>query len=132
MKRLLLGMLIMSFLFVGCATSGPNTTAGAFLGTVLGGATGALVGGGLGNPWAGAAIGAGLGGLTGGAIGNAQDTAEYNNYRYYQSQRAYAAPAPSVVQEPVSPPPGRWVTVPGQWVGGQWTPAHKVWVPVNP
>jgi hypothetical protein len=29
-------------------------------------------------------------------------------------------------------PPGQWVTVAGQWVNGQWVPAHNVWVPVNP
>ena len=29
-------------------------------------------------------------------------------------------------------PPGRWMTVPGQWIGGRWVPSHQVWVPVNP
>ncbi len=29
-------------------------------------------------------------------------------------------------------PPGRWVEVPGQWVGGKWVPSHRVWVPINP
>jgi hypothetical protein len=29
-------------------------------------------------------------------------------------------------------PPGQWITVAGQWVNGQWVPAHNVWVPVNP
>lgn len=27
---------------------------------------------------------------------------------------------------------GYWAEVPGQWVGGQWVPSHKVWVPANP
>jgi hypothetical protein len=130
MKRMLLLLLITSLAVMGCATAGPNTTNGAVLGTVLGGATGALVGSGLGNPWAGAAIGAGVGGLTGGAIGNAQDTAEYAAGRY-QSRTVYVAPPPAVAQAP-APPPGRWVTVPGQWVGGRWVPAHKAWIPMNP
>ncbi len=29
-------------------------------------------------------------------------------------------------------PPGEWITLPGQWVNGQWVPSHKTWVPVNP
>lgn len=29
-------------------------------------------------------------------------------------------------------PPGQWVIVQGQWVNGQWIPAHNVWLPVNP
>ncbi len=50
---------------------------------------------------------------------------------------AYAAPAcaPSPVygtSYSSEAPPGQWVTVKGQWVNGQWVPAHKIWVPVNP
>ena len=35
-------------------------------------------------------------------------------------------------QPPLEAPAGHWITVPGQWVGGQWVPAHKTWVPTNP
>jgi hypothetical protein len=46
--------------------------------------------------------------------------------------QAYAQPynyGPSYNQDT---PPGQWVTVQGQWVNGQWIPAHNIRVPVNP
>ena len=45
-------------------------------------------------------------------------------------QMVQAAPAPNTEQS--EGPPGQWVQTDGQWINGQWAPAHKVWVPVNP
>jgi hypothetical protein len=46
---------------------------------------------------------------------------------------AYAYPDPGLAgQYTGDNPPGEWVTVPGQWVNGQWVPSHKTWIPVNP
>ena len=129
-KFALLLVVVGAFMVAGCANMGPNTQQGATMGAVLGGVTGAVVGNQTGSTAAGAAIGAGLGAVTGGAIGSAHDKAEQNRPAYPPGNAAYAAPP--VEQEPATPPPGRWVTVPGQWVGGQWVPAHKVWMPVNP
>ena len=130
MNRLFVVALIASVMLMGCYTTGPYTREGVLLGSVIGGVTGAVVGNQVGSSIAGAAIGAGVGALAGGAIGNAHDKADAAYYRAGHGYTAYAAP--STVQEPVSPPPGKWVTVPGQWVGGRWVPSHKVWVPVNP
>jgi len=133
MKRPLMVIMIISLMLAGCSQMGPYARDGAFIGSALGGITGAVVGHQFGRGLEGAAIGAGLGAVTGGTIGDAHDQAAWRN-------QAYAAPGPNhatqqnymVGQEPVTPPPGRWVTVPGQWVGGRWVPAHKVWVPLNP
>jgi hypothetical protein len=46
---------------------------------------------------------------------------------------AYAYPDPGLTgQYAGGNPPGEWITVPGQWVNGQWIPSHQAWVPVNP
>lgn len=135
MKSTILAVMILSLALMGCASTPPGaaTPTGALIGGTIGGITGAIVGNQVGGALAGAAIGTGVGMITGGAIGYAQDQAAAAQYqpRPYE-QPAYAAPAPSVQQEAVQPPPGKWVSVPGQWVGGNWVPAHKVWVPVNP
>jgi hypothetical protein len=77
--------------------------------------------------------GAALGGLiVGGVIANAFIP------RYVVGPSpAYAYPAPDYVPAPgygydAPPPPGEWIMVPGQWVGGRWIPSHQAWVPVNP
>jgi hypothetical protein len=114
----------------GCAEMGPNTREGAVLGSAIGGVTGAVVGNQLGSALGGAAIGAGLGAITGGSIGSAKDAAYGNHPPAPYGDMAYAGPPPE--QDQPTPPPGRWVTVPGQWVGGRWVPAHRVWIPVNP
>jgi hypothetical protein len=129
-KFALLLVMVAALTAAGCANMGPNTQQGATMGAVLGGVTGAVVGHQTGRALEGAAIGAGVGAVTGGAIGSAHDKAEQNRPAYPSGSPAYAAPP--VEQEAATPPPGRWVTVPGQWVGGQWVPAHKVWMPVNP
>jgi hypothetical protein len=59
------------------------------------------------------------------------------------SQPHYVAPAPVYVYParapayaypsgPAEGPPGQWVVVPGQWVGGAWVPSHRVWTPTSP
>jgi hypothetical protein len=64
--------------------------------------------------------------------GNALDQ-HVNNVKTVpaQQQVTYASSEP-VNQAPLQAPPGQWVDVPGQWIGGKWVPSHKVWVPVNP
>jgi hypothetical protein len=129
----LIGLIIFSIaalVIAGCAEMGPNTREGAVLGSAIGGVTGAVVGHQVGHGLEGAAIGAGLGAITGGSIGSAKDAA-YEN-RAYSTSGGIASAAPPVEQDQATPPPGRWVTVPGQWLGGHWVPAHKVWMPVNP
>ena len=54
-------------------------------------------------------------------------------YVYPSPREAYAYPDPdSAPRTRNEAPPGEWVMVPGQWVGGTWVPSHKAWVPVNP
>jgi len=72
-------------------------------------------------------------------------------YVYPESQQPYASPDPAFIERYSSqaetgnyPGPayssredtgnslGSWVIVPGQWVGGNWVPAHNVWVSENP
>lgn len=49
------------------------------------------------------------------------------------AQPAYAYPDPGLTgQYTGENPPGKWVTVPGQWVDGKWVPSHRAWVAVNP
>jgi len=107
MKKMFLIMLVLSmgFLTFSCTSTGYNTQKGA-------------------------AIGTGLGALAGGIVGNAADQ-DVTNQKIEAAQRskaAYAAPQGSESKNP----PGEWIEVPGQWIGGKWVPAHKAWVPVNP
>jgi hypothetical protein len=125
MRKQLLILLALAIVFItyGCATEGYNTQKGAALGAV----GGALAGQAIGHNTAGTLIGAASGALVGAVTGNAVDQTRYRN----QS----AAPPPAYSPAPPPPsdiPPGEWVTVPGQWQGGKWVPAHRVWVPVNP
>jgi hypothetical protein len=72
-------------------------------------------------------------------------------YAYPAPVYAYPAPAPSYAYPPQQGPythpgtpgpyqssgyqsegpPGEWITVPGQYVGGTWVPEHEVQVPAN-
>ncbi|OPY68356.1 MAG: Glycine zipper 2TM domain protein [Syntrophorhabdaceae bacterium PtaU1.Bin034] len=129
MNKALLGLLVLAaFLTYSCATGeGYNTQKGAAIGAI----GGALAGQAIGRNTAGTLIGAAVGALTGAVAGNAVDQHQTN--RRLEQQQAtgaagYASPAPT----PADAPPGRWVEVPGQWVGGKWVPAHKAWVPINP
>jgi hypothetical protein len=59
------------------------------------------------------------------------DPAFIERYSSQTEMGNYPGPAYSF-RENVANPPGSWVIVPGQWVGGNWVPAHNVWVPENP
>ncbi|MCX5803052.1 MAG: YMGG-like glycine zipper-containing protein [Proteobacteria bacterium] len=128
MKKMFLIMLVLSmgFLTFSCTSTGYNTQKGAAIGTGLGALAGQIIGGNT----AGTLIGAAVGALAGGIVGNAVDQ-DVTNQKIEAAQRskaAYAAPQGSESKNP----PGEWIEVPGQWIGGKWVPAHKAWVPVNP
>jgi hypothetical protein len=108
------------------------------------------------NGWEAAAIVGGsilLGTFLGWAISNNYRSAPppQTVYVYPEPQQPYASPDPAFIEryssqaetgsypgpayssrENTGNPPGSWVIVPGQWVGGNWVPAHNVWVPENP
>lgn len=72
-----------------------------------------------------------LGGIALGAlIGNAMSQQAATREVVY-SQPAYAQPSGYSTGYSRNTS-GQWVTVAGQWVNGQWVPAHTVWVPSNP
>ena len=124
MKKMFLIVLALGigFFTFSCASTGYNTQKGAAIGAGLGAIAGQVIGGNT----AGTLIGAAVGGLAGGIAGNAVDQDVTNQkMESMQRQRAYASPG-------CETPPGEWVEVPGQWIGGKWVPAHKSWVPVNP
>lgn len=125
MKKTFAILLVLTALSVfACATDqGYNTQKGAAIGAVGGALAGQAIGGHTGSTLIGAAVGA----LAGAIAGNAVDQSEAN-------KRAQQPAAPVAVAAPASQdvPPGQWIEVPGQWVGGKWVPAHRAWVPVNP
>lgn len=140
---LLVGISLVGWLCSGCQ-SPPSKAA---MGTGIGTAGGALMGQAIGHSTAGTLIGAGAGALLGGTVGSQMDKAdteqkiqqqqqEINELRQQRPQPAYGGPPPQPPaagsQPPLESPAGEWVTVPGQWVGGQWVPSHKTWVPSNP
>ncbi len=112
---LVLGLLLWT---AGCA--GYRTETGA----AIGAGAGALAGQAIGHDTQSTLIGTALGGLTGAVIGNAMD--KYDQQRYGQYGN------PTLGYSTYNPGAGYWVTVPGQWVNGQWIPQHQVWVPANP
>ena len=129
MKKLLAVTLLLAvagFFFVSCASEGYNTQKGAAIGAGLGAIAGQVIG----HDTASTLIGAAVGTLVGAVGGNAVDQHVTNQQRAGQQQTS-AYPSSSQVT-PQDQPPGQWVEVPGQWIGGKWVPAHKVWVPVNP
>ena len=122
-------VIAVGFISFSCVSEGYNTQKGAAIGAGLGAIAGQIIG----RDTASTLIGAAVGGLAGAVGGNAVDQ-NVTNQRIDNSQRpgpAAAAPEP-VQQSALEGPPGQWVEVPGQWAGGKWVPAHKVWVPVNP
>ncbi|MHB8109951.1 MAG: YMGG-like glycine zipper-containing protein [Syntrophorhabdaceae bacterium] len=131
MKKLAILTLLIAgagFFVISCASEGYNTQKGAAIGAGLGAIAGQVIG----QNTASTLIGAAVGTLVGGIGGNAVD-------QHVQNQRAGVAQQPGTAVYPsssqVTPqdqPPGQWVEVPGQWIGGKWVPSHKVWVPVNP
>jgi len=108
------------------------------------------------NGWEAAAIVGGsilLGTFLGMAINNSYryPPPPQKVYVYPETEQPYALPDPAFIErysnqaetgnypgpayssrENVGNPPGSWVIVPDQWVGGNWVPAHNVWVPENP
>jgi outer membrane lipoprotein SlyB len=127
MKKNIIALLIIvtGFMMFSCIHEGYNTQKGAAIGAGLGAIAGQVIG----NDTASTLIGAAVGGLVGAVGGNAVDQSVANQRIEAQQQQSTAAVVPQNTQEA---PPGRWVEVPGQWAGGKWVPAHKVWVPVNP
>ncbi|MDD3538385.1 MAG: YMGG-like glycine zipper-containing protein [Eubacteriales bacterium] len=116
------------FFFVSCASEGYNTQKGAAIGAGLGAIAGQVIG----HDTASTLIGAAVGTLVGGIGGNAVDQ-HVTNQRAGATQQPGTTAYPSSSQvTPQDQPPGQWVEVPGQWIGGKWVRAHKVWVPVNP
>lgn len=109
----------------GCATEGYNTQKGAAIGAI----GGALAGQAIGHNTAGTLIGAAGGALAGAIAGNAVDQSRSRPQATVSTPPPANYPPP---QQSAETPPGEWVTVPGQWQGGKWVPAHRVWVPVNP
>mgnify|MGYP000865250503 FL=1 len=131
MKRLISTALIifLGITLASCASSGYNAQKGAAIGAGLGAIGGQIIGSNTTSTLIGTAVGALAGLIAGNALD--QHLNEVNNTQVQQSQMAYATPD-NVSQPQVQAPPGQWVDVPGQWIGGKWVPSHKVWVPVNP
>jgi uncharacterized membrane protein len=125
MKKGFIVFVLMVFGFVGvsCTSTGYNTQRGAAIGASLGALAGQIIG----RNTTGTLIGLAGGALMGAIAGNAVDQNEMNKRLDSMESRTYAAPDPYL-----EAPPGKWVQVPGQWVGGKWVPTHRVWVPVNP
>jgi uncharacterized protein YcfJ len=131
MKKGLAIMLAMAMgiMTVSCASTDYNTQKGAAIGAGLGAIAGQVIG----RNTAGTLIGLAGGALAGAIAGNAMDQDTANRRMDAAQQRqgaAYTNPAPQ--GGAVESPPGEWITVPGQWVGGKWIPSHRAWVPVNP
>jgi hypothetical protein len=124
-SMILLVIIVSGFMGFSCVHEGYNTQKGAVIGAGLGAITGQIIG----SDTASTLIGAAVGGLVGAIGGNAVDQSVANDRIAVERPRASATYVPEGPQEA---PPGRWVEVPGQWAGGKWVPAHRVWVPVNP
>jgi outer membrane lipoprotein SlyB len=130
MKKLLMVFLAFALAFstFSCATGQmSDTTKGAAIGAGLGAIAGQVIG----NNTAGTLIGVAGGALAGALVGNAMDQ-DKNNTRIEELERQKTAAAAVPAPDASEAPPGRWVEVPGQWVGGKWVPTHRAWVPVNP
>jgi hypothetical protein len=134
-KRMKKGMVILAVIAVGfisfsCVSEGYNTQKGAAIGAGLG----AIAGQAIGHDTASTLIGAAVGGLVGAIGGNAvdQDVANQRMGAAQGYRPAYPPPEMEPQQNVIQGPPGQWIVVPGQWAGGKWVPAHRVWVPVNP
>jgi len=128
MKNMLILMVLLAGLLTfSCSSTNYNTQKGAAVGAGVGAIAGQIIG----HNTAGTLIGAAVGTLGGALVGNAMDQQETDRKIAATAAERQAA-APVVVSGPDAPPPGRWIEVPGQWVGGKWIPAHKAWVPVNP
>jgi len=126
-------ILLMALFFIGCAGTGQyNTQRGAAIGAGLG----AIAGQAIGQNTEATLIGTGVGTLLGTIIGNAQDQRAVQQSMSHPSysQAPQEAPVRYVAPTPQerTDPPGKWVTVPGHWVGNRWIPEHQEWRPINP
>jgi len=114
-------LVILSMTLSGCCGTGYNTQKGAVIGAGIGALAGQAIGHDTESTLIGTAAGTLLGAITGNAVD--QSMAGYG-MRPMQPGRAYADFETSRS--------GGWVRVPGQWVGGRWVPAHRVWVSERP
>ena len=120
-KARILILFVLSVILSACCGTGYNTQRGAAIGAGIG----ALAGQAIGHDTESTLIGTAVGTLLGAITGNAVDQREAGyRMRPIQPGRAYAGFE--------NAPPGGWVRVPGQWVGGRWVPAHRVWVSEGP
>ncbi|MBA4390460.1 MAG: hypothetical protein C0399_05935 [Syntrophus sp. (in: bacteria)] len=129
-SMVVLVVIAVGFISFSCVSEGYNTQKGAAIGAGLGAIAGQVIG----RDTASTLIGAAVGGLAGAVGGNAVDQ-NVTNQKIEAAQRsrpAVAAAPEATQQSTLEGPPGQWIEVPGQWAGGKWIPAHKVWVPVNP
>jgi hypothetical protein len=124
MKKALFSLIVLAAI-VNCswASDGYNTQKGALIGAV----GGALAGQAIGRNTAGTLIGAAGGALAGALAGNVIDQSQARE-RLAQASRPVNVPPPP----PEEGPPGEWIEIPGAWVNGQWVPAHRTWVPIDP
>ena len=122
-ELLVIVILAVALLAFSCTSTGYNTQKGAAIGAGVGAIAGQIIG----NNTAGTLIGAAGGALAGAIVGNAIDQNE--TQKRLESREVRSADAAYAGS---GEPPGQWVEVPGQWQGGRWVPAHRVWVPVNP
>jgi outer membrane lipoprotein SlyB len=121
-------ILLIGITLVSCASSGYNAQKGAAIGAGLGAIGGQIIGSNTASTLIGTAVGA-LAGMIG---GNALDQHVANVKTVPVQQQVAYASSDTIAQAPLQAPPGQWVDVPGQWIGGKWVPSHKIWVPVNP
>jgi len=126
-KRIGLSLLVIaifvSFSLSSCASSGYNTQKGAAIGAGIG----AIAGQAIGRNTQATLTGTAAGALLGAIVGNAFD--QDLIWNRVKEREAKAALSDTAYEEC---PPGKWVQVPGKWVGGKWVPSHKVWVPQDP
>lgn len=122
-------IVIAGLLSAGCASQGYNTQKGAAIGAGMG----ALYGQAIGRDTESTLIGTALGGLAGAVVGNYHDqrmqqqAAQGPNYES-QWRSPQRTPRRSSYSGYAPASRGRWVVVPGQYVGGAYVPAHQVWV----
>jgi len=126
-KRIGLSLLaiaiFVSFSLSSCASSGYNTQKGAAIGAGIG----AIAGQAIGRNTQGTLIGTAAGALAGAILGNA-----FDQDLMWTKLKETEAKTTSCDRTYEECPPGKWVQVPGKWVGGKWVPSHKVWVPQDP
>lgn len=120
----------------GCVTTGKAVKAG-LAGT--GAMAGRMITGKPAGAWAGAGIGYVLGDLIEeyvdktwpAATSPAPPPVSPQTTQPYAGPQSYGFGGVQPSAQSVGAAPGQWILVPGQWIGGEWVPAHRVWVP-NP